>query len=147
MKLKEKVEVLSSVGDIATWVIYAGGGIWWSEELYQLYGMNRGEGITIDAFEKRVYSEDFKRLKSVLEIATKEKESFSVEVRVQIGPSFQWVHIKGRALDNGDIYGITQNIDSFFRGYAELLQNMKVIKALSANPEGSVSKIHSLLYD
>lgn len=142
----EKVKAIADLSKTATWIIYPNGGIWWSAELYDLYQMKRGEGITTQDFKTRVFSEDWPRFESILNQATKEKESFSFEVRIHIGASFVWVHIKGEVKKDGTIIGITQNIDEFYRGYAELLQDMKVIKALSLNPKNSVSKIHRLLH-
>jgi len=139
--------VINKLGKIASWQIYPDGNIWWCDALYDLYGMKKGDGITPEDFQNKIYKEDLIRFNSVIELALKEKQDFKLEVRVLINNKYNWVSIKGETQDDGSIIGVTQNIDDFYRSYFDLLQDMNVVRALSANPMSKVDKIHTLLHN
>lgn len=139
--------LINKLGKIASWQIYPDGTIWWCDALYELYGMEKGDGITPKDFQDKIYKNDLEKFNSVIQLALDERQNFELEVRVLIDNKYNWVSIKGEVQEDGSILGITQNIDSFYRSYFELLQDMSVVRALSANPMSKMDKIHTLLHN
>lgn len=141
----ESQRLMNMLANVAAWSISSSGEIWWCDGLYELYGMNKRDGITLEAFEERVYPSDYIKFKEGIKTAINEGKTFEEKARVRINNRYQWVKISGKYLDDGTVVGVTQNIDEFYREFHELKQNISIIKVLASSPNGNMNSIKTLL--
>lgn len=66
----------------------------WSDETYRIFGQNPGHfAVTIDAFEKSIHPEDYKRFIQERNAALEENRGIDIEHRIVLpGNRIRWVH-------------------------------------------------------
>ena len=143
----ERQMLMNDLGKIATWSISPDGEVWWCEAMYDLYGMKKGDDITVEGFKEKVFSKDYINFENTINQAVRDKKNFEVKARIFIKDAYHWVNIRGRVLKDGSIVGITQNIEHYYRELNSLKLDMEVIKVLSAKKDKSVERIHNILHN
>ena len=138
------LDLIFELAGAACWVIDEQGGVFWDDRLYDLYEMEHGEGINMQAFQDKVYPKDLLIFNQTIESALEAREPFEVNVRILIKGSFRWIRIIG-APSGSNMIGVTQDIDKLFRETEDTRQLLNMIKALSVTGSKSGEAIKKLL--
>lgn len=114
--------------------------LYWSDELYRIYGLNRREiELTFDEYKKRIHPEDKERVLDTIENSLKSKRPFfhfekvlrpSGEVRVLSTRGIVQTNSKNEVVG---MYGSCLDVTEFKKIETDLLKSQKQLRALSAS--------------
>src|SRR5262245_3889656 len=142
---EERLRLATSSGTIGNWdwdVI--NGGLRWSPELYEIYGVEAGAARTYEDFSSRVHPDDLAAAESERDAAIRDHKQFEVDFRI-IRPSgeIRWVSGRGKGYydENGRVVRVVgNNIDITERIHAQEAlreQEDRLRLALDASGAGS----------
>lgn len=144
--VKESLNIINELGEIAAWTLNQAGEVWWCDALYDLYGIEKGSKETnMQAFQDKVYQPDLEKFNSIIDAALNDLMPFVVEVRVKIKYEYQWVRISGKPDGRGGLIGCTQNINNLYRTARENLQLLQVLEALILGNGATMDELKQVL--
>jgi len=148
LNIKESLNIINELGEIASWTITQSGDVWWCDALYDLYDIEKGSPkTTLEAFQNRVYPPDLEKFNSIINKAVSNLMPFVVEVRISISYKYQWVRICGKPDGRGGLIGCTQNINNMYQNARKNMQTLKVLEALILGNGASIDDLKKVLKD
>lgn len=124
-------KVVYDLSQVATWKISKDGNIIWSDQMYDLYDMKKGDGVTARDFKSKVYPPHYETFEVNIEDSINSMKPFFVEALVFIKGKYRWVKISGQPMANGDILGTTQLVDKYYQNCQDALEVLKTIETLT----------------
>src|SRR4029453_16654636 len=77
--------------------------VWWSDELYRIYGVDPGTPLKVEDFLTRVFPDDREQVERAIDAALKDAKPFVVEHRiVRPDAEIRTVHARARVLTGRD---------------------------------------------
>src|SRR5262249_3836863 len=110
---EERLRLAMSSGTIGVWDWDAiSGGVTWSSELYEIFGVEAGTARTYEDFSSRVHPDDLAAMESERDAAIQNHKQFDVEFRI-ILPSgeIRWLSARGKGYydENGRVVRVVGN--------------------------------------
>lgn len=102
--------------------------IWWSEEMYHIYGIDNNKPIKLDVLEDLIYEEDLSKHKKELDKALHQTGHFDLEYRILVNNKIKHIWSKATIIKENDIskklVGAVQDITEK-KEKEDLIQNTK----------------------
>jgi len=105
LKSEARLREAQKIGRIGNWDLdMESGSLWWSDEVYELFGLKTGGGLTLETFLLRVHPEDRQQVNDAIQASIDRKSTdWQFEYRiVQDNGSVRYIHENATAdLDAG----------------------------------------------
>lgn len=85
-KSEERLREAQRIGRMGNWKLdLSGQGLWWSDEVYSIFGMDPAQGVTFDAFIGRIHADDRSRVQEAIQDAVRRSlTAWQVEYRIEL---------------------------------------------------------------
>ena len=117
----------------------------WSDEVFRIFGIQKGTSLTYGAFLAMVHPEDRERVHSAW-VSALQGEPYDIEHRVLVNGTLKWVREKGQAACDShgnavDGIGTVQDISERKQAEAELLRANRAHRVLSRCNEALIRAV------
>ena len=153
LDLNKNLEIAQHMGNLGYWEVnISNNKVYFSKELYSLFGLNPAESIPrYKQFIKLIHEEDRSHMQNFLGKAVNEDMAFETEVRIKIADSeYHWFYTKFQRFLKDDLYflrGVAVDITDRKKDEQEILslQNQLVISArLAGMADVAASTLHNV---
>ncbi|HET7229186.1 MAG TPA: PAS domain S-box protein [Longimicrobium sp.] len=141
-----------AVAHVGSWEwTLANDALWWSDEMYRVYGYNPGEiAIDFGAFLERVHPDDRERVGAAIREALETHQPFEFDHRIVLpGGGERILHARGRTEVDADgapvrMLGTGQDVTEA-RGAEQTARNLAAERAARAEAESGRERVQAIL--
>lgn len=133
--LKNKLTNAAKITKIGTWEWdVLKDKIWWSDEMYSIYSIDKNTNINLEVIEECIYKDDINLHRKEVKKALEDTGTFNLEFRININNQIKYIWAKGSIVkennQNKRLVGVVQDITK-----------QKEKEELLLNSEGYINKI------
>jgi PAS domain S-box-containing protein len=104
-QVRYNLESAQHIANIGSWESDLVGKLWWSSQIYRIFGVAPGSAITPAEFYKLVHPEDRDRVRQAVAIAVKTQTDYDVEHRIvrKSDGEVRYVHQRAKTVTDGRV--------------------------------------------
>jgi PAS domain S-box-containing protein len=124
---EERLREAQHIGRIGSWeFLLANRELWWSDEVYALFGMDPAKGIDFDTYLRRVHPEDRERVRiSVQDAIQQTQNSWQIEYRI--------------VLDSGEVRHLSESATVDRDGAGTVVRRHGIVQDITERKQAEVA--------
>jgi len=125
-RIRENLETAQRIAHFGSWEISSRGRMWWSDQMYQIFGVEPGTALTIDDFYNLVHAEDREAVRQAVMSGIGANKDFELEHRIvrKSDGEIRHVHQKAKAIAKGSVHLIGSAKDTTDDRRGEMAQEI-----------------------